>query len=110
MIAASEKMRDGNENYGSQRSRRQRVQKSSAKNPQPDENPTADVGTYQAKQNVTNAAEAAAACNLSRKPSCNQAKKKPRYKAVGFEPDSYRLLREHICGQHETSWWKPDCS
>jgi len=59
---------------------------------------------------AANAAESAAARNLSRKPARDQAKEKPRNKAVRFEPDSNRLLREHICGEHETSWWKPDCS
>jgi hypothetical protein len=73
-ILAAESVRDGDENNGTERGGCERVQKAAAENSQLGENPATEVRPDQSQDNVRDAAEAAAASNLSRKPSGYQAK------------------------------------
>src|SRR6266849_3382952 len=98
MAVAAEEMRDGNEDHSAQRGSRKRIQKSAA-----------NVGTNQAKHDVTDAAETTAAGNFSGEPSGNQAEQKPRDETVRLKPDSKGLLRERICREHEASFRNKDC-
>src|SRR5437660_12211178 len=103
VISAAEKMGDGNENNGAERGGSERVEKSAAKNSELSENPASDEGANYSKNNVRDAAEAAAARNFSSEPSSYQTEEKPGNKSVRFEPDSKTLLREHKRREHEPS-------
>jgi hypothetical protein len=90
----SEEMGDGDKDYCTKRSRGKRVPEAAAEDSQLGENPAADKGTDQAQNNISDAAEAAAARDFSREPAGDQAQEKPRHNAVGFEPDSINSLRK----------------
>src|ERR1700674_85610 len=106
---AAEKVRDGDENHGTQGGGRKRVQKAPAENSQFGENPAAKEGSDQPQNNVRDATEAAAARNFPGEPTGNQAKEKPGDEAVRFEPDSDCPLCRHLCGEHEASFGNKDC-
>src|SRR5260370_27443693 len=74
---AAEEMRDGNKNHCAQRCSSKRVPKASAEYSEFHENPTANKGAYDSKNNVRDAAEAAAARNFSREPTGDQADQQP---------------------------------
>src|SRR5207253_8938121 len=110
MIAAGKKMRDGYENDRAECRGGERVKKSAPKNSEFGKNPSADVGTNQAKHNVRDASKSASTRNFSCEPSCHQAEEQPRNEAVRLEPDSETLLKEQVCGEHEASRASTDCS
>ncbi len=83
IAAASEKMRDGNKDDGSESSGRKRIPKASAKDAQLDENPAANKGANDSEDDVRNASESAAARNFPREPSSNETNEKPAGKASG---------------------------
>src|SRR5215472_868230 len=104
-----EKMGDGDENHRAKCGSGNRVQKTSAKNFKLHKDPAANKRTNEAKNNVRDATEAAAASNFSRKPSRDQAHEKPPDKAVRFDPNPKNSLCEHVRSKHEASSGKKDC-
>src|SRR5260370_10454119 len=76
-VTAAEEMGDGNKNHCAQRCSSKRVPKASAEYSEFHENPTANKGAYDSKNNVRDAAEAAAARNFSREPTGDQADQQP---------------------------------
>src|SRR6266850_2383207 len=103
IVTADKEVSDGDENDRTQRCCSQRVEETAAKNSELGEDPATEVGTNQAKYDVRDAAESAAACDFAGEPSCNQAEKKPRDDPVCFEPDSNGSLCRHLIGEHEAS-------
>jgi len=77
MIAANEKMSDGDENNRTERRGRKRIPEPSAENPQLDENPAADEGANDSQDDIRNAAKPAAARDFSSEPTGDQANKDP---------------------------------
>src|SRR6266850_5829599 len=100
IVTADKEVGDGDENDRTQRCCSQRVEESAAKNSELGEDPAAEVGANQAEHDVCDAAEAAAARNLSSEPSGDQTEKKPRDDPVRFEPDSNGPLCRHLSGEH----------
>jgi hypothetical protein len=109
VVRSTEKVCDGNKNDCAESGGRERVQKAAAENSEFHKNPAANVGPDQSQNNVGNTAKTAAAPNLSREPSGNQSKEKPRDKAMGFKPDPNRSLRYRLINEHEASYWEEYC-
>src|SRR5262245_35867092 len=78
----SEQMNDRNKNDRTESCRSQRVNESASENAQCGEDPAADKGTDQAKNNVGDAAVAAAAREFAREPPGNEAEKQPCKKSA----------------------------
>src|SRR5260370_25343852 len=76
-VTAAEEMGDGNKNHCAQRCSSKRVPKAAAEYSEFHENPTANEGANDSKNNVRDAAEAAAARDFSSEPSGNQADQQP---------------------------------
>jgi len=92
MRIAGEKMGDRDENHSAKGCGSKRVPKAEAVNVELYENPATDEGTDQAKNNIGDAAEAAAARDLPREPSCDEANQEPADDAVSvLENEDLRI-------------------
>src|SRR5260370_16575125 len=76
-VTAAEEMGDGNKNHCAQRCSSKRVPKAAAEYSEFHENPAANEGANDSKNNVRDAAEPAAARDFSREPAGNQADQQP---------------------------------
>src|SRR5258708_4038560 len=98
-------MSDGDEDDGAEGCRGQREEKTAAKDSKLGENPAADERTDQAKDDIRDAAKAAAARKLSGEPSGDEAEEKPGNQAPRppFDDDRSVLnqceVREHAASR-----------
>jgi hypothetical protein len=112
LVAAGEKMGDGDEDDGAERCGCERVEEAAAENSELGENPSADQGADQTKDYIADAAEAAATGDLTSEPSGDEADEDPADEsATVFDDDG--LGREKIRKEnsgHEASLCKRNCT